>query len=523
MPDTRDVLSAHAGLPRWFDAAVAATALALLLPALAVIAVAVKVTSQGPVLFKQRRVGVHGRPFDLVKFRTWRIMGSRPSVTVGGHPLITKIGRILRKGKLDELPSFWNVLVGDMSLVGPRPEVPDLVDVNDPFWREVLAARPGITDPVTLVLRNEEELMAQAQLRFGDAQDFYRCHLQRWKLKGYVCYLRGRTVKSDLRILRDTALAVFGWNPAGPPTMREILAVSEAWDDHEHAEARWWQGRTPAAFQRVLDAAAISASLVAAYALRLDFEVGRIAPRVLAAHTAMVVTLHMLAMRLTGANRVIWRYVGLRDLRRFASAAVGPVLVLVVLRVSLPSRFVSLAVPLSIVVMYGVLSFLSTVGLRVWRRLVCESWERRALAAGGDAQVRYPVLCVGAGRAGILAVREMLARGDSAIDLVGFLDDDPAKLGAIIYGVPVLGTTADMARLVPALGVDHVFITIIGADRAELARIVAACEAVSVKFRVLPDIHAILQGRVEGYGDGPVERLSQDGRGTPAVGANRAV
>ena len=136
-------------------------------------------------------------------------------------PKVARVGRLLRKSKLDELPELWNVARGDISLVGPRPEVPRYVDLENPLWRRVLEARPGITDPVTLRLRNEEELLAGCK---GDPEQFYLNTLQPYKLQGYVAYLRQRSWRTDVRVLLETLLAVIFPGKVPPPEMDEIVS-----------------------------------------------------------------------------------------------------------------------------------------------------------------------------------------------------------------------------------------------------------------------------------------------------------
>src|SRR5262249_48435445 len=129
------------------------------------------------------------------------------------------VGKILRKTKLDELPELWNVLRGDMSLIGPRPEVPRYVDLEDPVWRLVLEARPGITDPMTLRLRNEEALLVEVE---GDHELFYLETLLPFKLDGYLNYLQARSWRSDLKVLWQTIVGVVFPNKTHPPTLEEI-------------------------------------------------------------------------------------------------------------------------------------------------------------------------------------------------------------------------------------------------------------------------------------------------------------
>jgi lipopolysaccharide/colanic/teichoic acid biosynthesis glycosyltransferase len=193
------------GIPRPLEAMLAGAGLLVATPLIALAALLVRATSAGPAFFRQERVGRAARPFTLYKLRTMRVANSGPQVTARGDDRITPLGRILRRSKLDELPQLWNVVRGDMSLVGPRPEVPDYVDPSSPLWKRVLSARPGITDPVTLELRDEEALLAAAG---DDRERFYRERLQPEKLKRYARYLETRSPGRDVEVLYKTVLAV---------------------------------------------------------------------------------------------------------------------------------------------------------------------------------------------------------------------------------------------------------------------------------------------------------------------------
>ncbi len=203
--DAQGIRQPARGLPRAFDVVLAGIGLLLTSPLLLASAVTVALTSPGGVLFRQKRVGRNGHIFTLYKLRTMRRSDNGPQVTSGNDPRITSSGRFLRKTKLDELPTFWNVLKGDMAMVGPRPEVPRYVKLDDPVWQKVLAVRPGITDPVTLLMRSEEDLLAHVG---GDTEEYYLRELQPQKIKGYVDYLQTRNWHTDLSVLCRTLLAV---------------------------------------------------------------------------------------------------------------------------------------------------------------------------------------------------------------------------------------------------------------------------------------------------------------------------
>ena len=189
------------GLPRSIQVLFALSALLLLLPLLALAALAVKLTSRGSFLFCQRRMGRHGREFTLYKLRTMYSANDGPLVTASSDCRVTTVGRFLRKTKIDEMPQFWNVVIGDMDLVGPRPEVPGLVDFNDPLWNRILGVRPGLSDPITLSLRNEEALLG----KYESYPSFYKDVLQPFKMKGYIRCLEQRSWRNDVRIIVQTA------------------------------------------------------------------------------------------------------------------------------------------------------------------------------------------------------------------------------------------------------------------------------------------------------------------------------
>ena len=220
-----DRREAPPGIPRIVEAAAAILGIVACSPVLALVAAGVRLTSPGPAIFRQRRVGRHGAEFTLMKFRTMRVHDAPHGVTASGDPRVTGLGRWLRRLKVDELPELWNIARGDMSFVGPRPEVPRYVDLNDPVWREVLSARPGVTDPVTLRLIDEESVLASVS---EDRERFYLDVLQPYKLAGYVEYLRQRTCISDLDVILRTALAVILPVSAPPPSVGEIRAVAAA-------------------------------------------------------------------------------------------------------------------------------------------------------------------------------------------------------------------------------------------------------------------------------------------------------
>jgi len=156
----------------------AALTLIVLSPVLVAIAIAIWLDDKGPVLFEQVRVGRGGKHFIMYKLRSMRTQPGLP-LTCSGDPRVTRVGRLLRKCKLDELPQFWNILRGEMAWIGPRPEVPEFVDMTDPLWQQVLQFRPGLADAASFAFRNEEQLLAAAV----DPKDYYRREILPRKLQ----------------------------------------------------------------------------------------------------------------------------------------------------------------------------------------------------------------------------------------------------------------------------------------------------------------------------------------------------
>lgn len=193
-------------MKRLIDIIVSLIALLVLAPLLLIIALLVALSSPGGALFRQERVGLGGRVFRMLKFRTMR-PGSEAhgQITVGGRdPRVTGVGQLLRKTKLDELPQFWNVLVGDMSLVGPRPEVPRYVALYTAEQRAVLSVRPGLTSLASIAYINESEVLGLA----ADPMRAYVEEVMPAKLALDLKYVRERSGWLDLRILWATALRI---------------------------------------------------------------------------------------------------------------------------------------------------------------------------------------------------------------------------------------------------------------------------------------------------------------------------
>jgi lipopolysaccharide/colanic/teichoic acid biosynthesis glycosyltransferase len=207
-------MDADACMRRTLDVVLATVLLVALAPVLLVAAALVRLGAGRPVLFVQERVGRNGRPFGLLKFRTMVADAARrgPALTAKDDPRVTRVGAVLRRWKLDELPQLWNVVRGDMSLVGPRPELPRYVAHYSPAARTVLRVRPGITDPASLEYADETSVLA----RYPDPERAYLEVVLPHKITLSRAYLAHRSVASDLGILARTFVRVLRPGVPGP-------------------------------------------------------------------------------------------------------------------------------------------------------------------------------------------------------------------------------------------------------------------------------------------------------------------
>ena len=183
-----------------FDKLVALLALLFLWPVFIVLALLISLKMPGPVLFTQKRVGQNGTLFSMYKFRTMLVNNSGSTITIKGESRITELGIFLRKYKIDELPALWNVLKGEMSLVGPRPDVPGYADVLEGENRLILKLKPGITSPATLKYSHEEEILAKVD----DPQEYNDTVIYPDKVKMNLDYFYTRTFIGDIKIITNT-------------------------------------------------------------------------------------------------------------------------------------------------------------------------------------------------------------------------------------------------------------------------------------------------------------------------------
>ena len=261
-------------------------------------------------------------------------------------------------------------------------------------------------------------------------------------------------------------------------------------------ESPFWARHLRREVQYFLDLSLLAAAFALAYLLRFDFQIPSDYLVYGLAQLPVVVLAQFVVLLASGIYSFIWRYISMAEIRPFLWAAAVSTVPLLLLRYGLPDTLEMWHVPLSVIILDAGLAWGGLLALRVLRRALYERYERGRRERPTDQGRRRRVLLVGAGRAGIMAVREIRNRGDVDLDLAGFVDDDPSKLGSVIAGLRVLGRSSDIPRLASALEVDHAVITIAEADAATIRGLVEICERARLRVRIIPGLFELLQGSV---------------------------
>lgn len=258
---------------------------------------------------------------------------------------------------------------------------------------------------------------------------------------------------------------------------------------------RFWFMRRPV--QLFLDLLVLSGAFMFSYLLRFDFLLSQYYLNNALDQLPLVVLVQFTALFLVGGYSLIWRYVSLADAKFFLRGAVASAIVLLVGRLLLPTSFERWLVPVSVTVTTTVLGFGGVFVLRMLRRSVYEIYEKRGHATNRKYAKRQTALFVGAGHTGAMAVKEILKRGDSGVEVKGFVDDDRNKRSGRVSGIKVLGTTHDLPRLVEEMRINQVVLAFDRSSGKDVRRITKICQEIGVKTRIIPAIHEIVDGRVQ--------------------------
>jgi lipopolysaccharide/colanic/teichoic acid biosynthesis glycosyltransferase len=439
------------------DFVLALSGIISLLPLFLLVGVLIKLDSPGPVFFRQKRAGRNGRLFEIFKFRTMVVgaylMGSR--LTVKRDPRITRLGRLLRWSKMDELPQLFNVLRGEMSLIGPRPEDPHFIQFYTPEQRRVLQLRPGIVGPSQIEGRDEIESYPDG---LRDTESYYVKHVLPPKLQRDLEYLEGATFWGDVALLVRGVWA----------------AVRGAF------KARYlWRRRRRIALMSVDLVLAVTAY---ALALLIRFDWHWLQAEYVFQTMVLLALLRPPMLLYFGAYQGIASYFGLWDLVAvFKAVTVGSIVA-----AGLTYFAGSQSHPRSVFFIdWALLLFLlsgTRYLLRIWTR-----WRARQ-----RSEAREKAIIVGAGHGGAQISRALMDDPAATYRPVGFIDESPERWGAAIHGIKVLGGTAELALALSANGVRVVFVCLSDLTEAAAHEVAEICAASGVECRMLPALSDLL-------------------------------
>ena len=415
-------------------------------PLFLVIALLIKMDSQGPVLFRQVRVGHSFRHFCLYKFRTMVQDASRKgdALTIGEDPRITRIGRFLRQFRLDELPQLFNVLKGDMSLVGPHPEVPYYVEKFRDDYQDVLRVRPGLTDLASLKYIDEQVVLGKA----AKPEDEYTNKILPEKIRLAKLYIEHASLIFDLAVIVQTLLQLLG--------MRSVILKVTDRDNQD--EVAFLQSSVVfhllSKYRRLiimtLDFGFIVLANYLAFWLKFEGQIPSDATQIFLETLPWLIVIRGIVFMVFRLNEGLWRYISIWDLKKIIGGVLAGTMAFYAL---VNWGFSFTGYPRSIYIIDSILLIGFLCGIRLAVRLFR---ERKVL------RKTKRVLIIGAGDAGENIVREMQTHSTSSYTPIGFIDDDVSKVGKRIHGVKVLGTRLDLSKILHTHNPEEVLVALPG-------------------------------------------------------------
>ncbi len=466
-------------MKRFLDLLISLSAVVLFAPLFLAIAAIIKFDSRGPVLYRQDRTGSGGGRFRIFKFRTMIVGAYRGGarLTVKRDPRITTVGQVLRWTKLDELPQLLNVLAGDMSLVGPRPEDPYFVGFYSERHRRVLSVRPGVIGPSQIDGRDELEKYPEG---IEDTEKYYIEHILPDKLDRDLEYVDKATVWRDLWFLISGVFRVLLSQFKGGFIARSRTRLA----------------------MLSLDLGLIVISYVMANFVHFDWQISARTWTYIYKTVFWIVLIKPPVFIYYGLYQRTTRWVGRHDLAAIVKAASVSTALVVGATYFTNLRAHSRAV---FIEDWALLIFLM-VGARFVVRHVVSGASRVV----DDGQMTK-VLVAGSGHGGEVILRSLLEDPKSRFLPVGIIDHEPRRWGALIHGVRVMGGATDIAMAASTHGVAMVLISLADLDPAVVRDITEACETLSLKYRLIPALSdALAQERPPVAGTTVLS--SEDGR-----------
>lgn len=429
--------------------------LLLHLPLFIVIAILIKLDSSGPVFLAYKRIGKNFKPFNLYKFRTTvhNVAKEGFSLTAGEKPRVTRVGRFLRRTNIDELPQLYNVLKGEMSLVGPRPEVRKYVSKYRKDYKDILKIRPGIKDTASLNCKNK------------GTEEYYVHMLLPEKIKLSKEYVRKTSLIYDLKLMLATILKLL----YPQETILKIINIIMPYRK---------------AIVVGIQLCIFTISNYLAFFIRFDGNIPSFAYKLLLSYLLMLVSLRIIFLFSFSLDRGLWRYASVRDLLNITAAvSLGSLLFFFGVRYI----FGETSYPRSIYGIDWLLNIFFLGGIRLFRRLHEE--------IDVEQNDKKRIIVIGAGDSAEMLIRDVEQRHSYPYRIIGLVDDDPRKKSLQIRNIPVLGTRTDLKKIVEKEEPEEFLIAIPSVSGVKLESIVKDLRQFSLPIKIVPNLWDILSGK----------------------------
>lgn len=458
----------RARVKRIFNFGLSLIALVLLVPVFILTCIIIRLTSKGPAFFKQERIGKNFRPFQIYKFRTVEIQTEVNSQTP--FLRITRIGRFLRSCKLDRLPQLLNVLKGEMSLVGPRPELKKHVDLFRKDYETILTVRPGMTDFATIEIRDVSLLLSQVD----DPEAYYINTVLPKKIKLAKQYVLQRSLALDIKILFTSLMTL-------------VLSLPFPFSKKEKTKKKTLK-EVMEKYRRgiivFIHAGAIVLSSYLAFTLRFDGKIPQDQFNLFRITLPFILVFRLASLQYFGLNRGLWRYASIQDMIALGAAIFCSSIVswggITLLQIK--------GYPRSIFLIDALLLFFLLASFRIAKRVY-------AVLTQVPIGARR-VLIIGAGNAAEMVARDMMQNPFYDRHPIAFIDDDPKKRLSKIHNIPVIGNSQELETVVQKLHPDEILIAIPSASQKQIKRIIHQCKSFGLPIKILPSLTGMLGGKV---------------------------
>lgn len=454
-----------------FDRTLAVIGFIAVSPSFLVIGLLIKLESSGPIFFKHRRIGKNGKSFWMYKFRKMEDnLNVGPKISPKYDARLTKVGRVLERLKLDEIPQLINIVKGDMSFVGPRPEIPKIIELYTLEQRKVLTVKPGLVGPNQIIWRNEKNLFPE---NLDDVEAYYIKNILPLKLQRDIQYAGNANFLSDIKYL----ILALG------ATIFEPFKISHI------------KRRKRLIFKLMTDLGLSGAAYLAALLIKYDLQISSDLLRHGITILPVLFGWQIIGFTFLGAPHQTWRYFCQADL----IVLVKVITVSVLLTVAVLYPFIKPTLLFSFWILYSILCLCFLSGMRFLISYK-ESPSRK------KSSPLKNVLIYGANREGELFTRRLLANLEPRVKPIAFLDYDLQKRGLTIHGIKVMGNAHDLPLLKNLHDIDEIYITVQDQANGDLKNLIKLCDEFQIKYHFVYTTYSSQNFEISTEGGSPVHK-----------------